>query len=112
MRASEICGLTWERTDPKTRVAHLPMTKNGHSRDVPLTRAAVDLLQKLPRMDPVFGMTASRLDANWRKLRAASAVEDLHVHDRGGSVRLNSFEPFPNWISRSVMPRPGLAVAG
>ncbi|RAP42835.1 integrase [Rhodovulum viride] len=81
MRAGEICGLTWERIDLKTRVAHLPMTKNGHSRDVPLTRAAVDLLQELPRMEPVFGMTAGRLDANWRKLRAAAAVEDLHFHD-------------------------------
>ena len=27
---------------------------------------------------------------------------------RGGSVGLNSFEPFRKWISRSVMPRPGL----
>ena len=31
---------------------------------------------------------------------------------RGGSVRLNRFEPFPKWISRSVMPRPGLVATG
>jgi hypothetical protein len=31
---------------------------------------------------------------------------------RGGSVCLNSFEPFCKWISRSVMPRPGLVAMG
>lgn len=31
--------------------------------------------------------------------------------ERGGSVHLNSFEPFPKWISRSAMPRPGLVAA-
>lgn len=31
---------------------------------------------------------------------------------RGGSDCLNSFEPFLKWISRSVMPRPGLVATG
>ena len=31
---------------------------------------------------------------------------------RGGSVPLNSFEPFLKWISRSAMPRSGLVATG
>ncbi|SDI97990.1 hypothetical protein SAMN04488026_10102 [Aliiruegeria lutimaris] len=31
---------------------------------------------------------------------------------RGGSVCLNRLKPFSKWIFRSVIPRPGLAVAG
>ena len=34
------------------------------------------------------------------------------IEDRGGSVRLHSFEPFLKWISRSVTPRPGLVATG
>jgi len=41
MRRGEIVNLTWENVDLDRRVAHLPMTKNGESRNVPLsTRAA------------------------------------------------------------------------
>lgn len=41
MRRSELVGLAWEHVDLKRRVAHLPATKNGTSRDVPLSTAAV-----------------------------------------------------------------------
>ena len=37
-----------------------------------------------------------------------SVRDVLDRNGRGGSVCLNSFEPFRKWISRSVMPRPGL----
>lgn len=42
MRRSEIAMLRWENVDLERRVAHLPDTKNGNSRDVPLSQAAVD----------------------------------------------------------------------
>lgn len=47
MRAGEIVGLTWENVHFEDRIAHLPMTKNGYSRDVPLLSKALDLLRKL-----------------------------------------------------------------
>ncbi|WP_337248448.1 tyrosine-type recombinase/integrase [Rhodovulum sulfidophilum] len=53
-RAGEICGPTWERIDFTIRAAHLPMSKNGHSRNVPLPRAAVDLLRQLPQLNRCF----------------------------------------------------------
>lgn len=81
MRAGEIVGLTWARVDLQKRVAHLPMTKNGKPRDVPLSSAAVALLQDLPRMDPVFGLTSRQLDALWRRLRDRAAVNGLRFHD-------------------------------
>ncbi len=81
MRAGEIVGLTWDWIDAATRVAHLPLTKNGTSRDVPLSSAAMALLEALPRMDPVFGLTSQQLDALWRKLRDRAGVEGLTFHD-------------------------------
>lgn len=47
MRRSEIVGLRWEHIDLSRRVAHLPATKNGSSRDVPLSSIAVEALTAL-----------------------------------------------------------------
>ncbi len=82
MRAGEICALTWGAITGK--VAHLPMTKNGTRRDVPLSPRATALLESLPRgedSDPCFGSTSSQLDAIFRKARDKSPVEDLTFHD-------------------------------
>ena len=47
MRRGEIVALKWEHIDLKRQVAHLPVTKNGSSRDVPLSSRAVKVLQDL-----------------------------------------------------------------
>lgn len=47
MRRSEIISLRWNHIDLKRRVAHLPATKNGSARDVPLSSRAVAVLQRL-----------------------------------------------------------------
>ncbi|MEQ0770896.1 site-specific integrase [Paraburkholderia tropica] len=47
MRRGEIVSLRWEHVDLKRRVAHLPATKNGNARDVPLSSRAVSVLQAL-----------------------------------------------------------------
>ncbi|AOL20336.1 MULTISPECIES: site-specific integrase [Xanthomonas] len=47
MRRSEIVGLRWEHIDLAKRVAHLPDTKNGSSRDVPLSSRAVAVLESV-----------------------------------------------------------------
>ena len=51
MRRSEIVGLQWSHVDLKRRVAHLPSTKNGSSRDVPLSTRAIDLLKTVQALD-------------------------------------------------------------
>ena len=81
MRSGEIVGLTWERVDLERRVAHLPLTKNGTARDVPLSQEAVRLLEALPRLTPAFGLTDAQRDILWRKLRARAKVDGLTFHD-------------------------------
>lgn len=49
MRRGEIVGLEWKHVDLKDRVAHLPDTKNGMRRDVPLSSRAIAALKYLPR---------------------------------------------------------------
>jgi integrase len=47
MRRGEIVSLLWVNVDLNRRVAHLPSTKNGDARDVPLSSRAVFVLQAL-----------------------------------------------------------------
>ena len=49
MRRGEILSLCWEHVHLDKRYVHLPDTKNGDSRDVPLSPLALDLLRDLPR---------------------------------------------------------------
>ena len=86
MRAGEIVSLSWQYIDLDKRVAHLPMTKNGTSRDVPLSSEAVRLLRQLPESEPVFNLTSASLSALWRKLRDRAGVAGLTFHDSRASA--------------------------
>ena len=85
MRAGEICNLTWENVNLEKRTAFLPMTKNGTSRTVPLTKSAVAILERL-RMEvgtegACFQLKSNILDATFRKLKKMAMREYLHFHD-------------------------------
>jgi len=48
MRRGELLALEWEHVDLKRQTAHLPDTKNGDARTVPLSTRAVAILAALP----------------------------------------------------------------
>lgn len=48
MRRGELLALDWENVDLKRQTAHLPDTKNGDARTVPLSTRAVAILAALP----------------------------------------------------------------
>lgn len=83
MRSGEIIGLTWDRVHLEAQYVSLPETKNGDSRDVPLSSKAVELLRKLRGLDKtqVFTVTDASRDALFRKARDACNITNLHFHD-------------------------------
>lgn len=84
MRSGEILGLTAATVNLDVRVAHLPLTKNGGARDVPLTTRAVELLKKLPEVKagkPLFALSPASRDALFRKAKAKVGITDLTFHD-------------------------------
>ncbi|EDU8207600.1 site-specific integrase [Salmonella enterica subsp. diarizonae] len=83
MRQGEILSLRWEHLDLQHGVAHLPVTKNGSVRDVPLSRRARQLLQQLPVQlsGPVFHYKSSGFKSAWRAARQYLKIENLHFHD-------------------------------
>lgn len=83
MRQGEILGLTWEHVNLKSRVAHLPATKNGSKRDVPLSIKARDALVRLgvKTSGRIFAYTKEGLKSTWRFMMIKLKIEDLHFHD-------------------------------
>lgn len=81
MRAGEITGLQWK--DVRAKAVTLPQTKNGDSREVPLSPRARDIIAALPREEdqPVFRLDPAIRDALFRRARDAAKVGDLHFHD-------------------------------
>lgn len=83
MRQGEILSLRWEHINFKSRVAHLPETKNGSKRDVPLAVKARDALMRLgvKQEGPVFHYTGHGIKSTWRFMCIRLGIEDLHFHD-------------------------------
>ncbi|HAG4650605.1 TPA: site-specific integrase [Salmonella enterica] len=83
MRQGEILALRWEYVDLHLGVAHLPVTKNGTARDVPLSYKARQVLREFagPLSGPVFTYTSNGFKSAWRTLIAELGIEDLHFHD-------------------------------
>jgi integrase len=86
MRRGELVGLEWKHVDLERRVAYLPLTKNGESRDVPLSTRATQTLRELaahPKRDPkrVFPVTGGAIRLAWEHLRVRAGTDDIHFHD-------------------------------
>ncbi len=82
MRKGEILALLWVNVDLGRRTAHLPMTKNGHPRTIPLSSKARDILASLPRTHSrVFPYTETAVRLAWDRLLRRVKIEDLHFHD-------------------------------
>lgn len=84
MRQGEITGLTAEHVNLESRVAHLPMTKNGMSRDVPLSTKAVSLLRSLEPWSEdksLFGISSDTVSTLFRRAVLKAGIDDLTFHD-------------------------------
>lgn len=93
MRRGELLSLTWEHIDLQERTVFLPTTKNGFARYVPLSSAAVQILERLPRTinGKVFPLTPNAVRHAFNRVRAAAGLDDLHLHDlrHEGASRLS-----------------------
>jgi integrase len=82
MRRGEILRLTWEHVHPKW--CHLPKTKNGHARNVPLSTRAVALLELLGRGEDkqrVVPVKPDVLSHFFADACRRAGIEDMHFHD-------------------------------
>ena len=96
MRRGEILSLTWQHVHIEKRYAHLPDTKNGDSRDVPLSPQALEVLGDLPRNiredQVVFPLHFEALKSSWRRACCRADISDLRFHDLRHEATSRFFE--------------------
>lgn len=83
MRRGELLALRWQNVNIAKRTAFLPFTKNGDSREIPLTTTAIQILIALPKSidGRVFPLTVEAVKQSWNRARISADLCDLHLHD-------------------------------
>jgi len=85
MRAGDLVGLKWSNISP--RHATIPIDKvgrkNGTGRDVPLSKKAVRLINKMNgyHSESVFNLKSATLDARFRTIRDKQGLSGFTFHD-------------------------------
>jgi integrase len=105
MRRGEILGLRWKYVDLQKRIAYIPLTKNGQSRTVPLSSAAIEILSLLPRSlnGRVFPLTGCQVSAAMERARIKAQLDDWHFHDLRHMAITRLAEKLPNLIELSAV---------
>jgi integrase len=91
LRRREVLELTWSNVDLERRIAHIPTTKTGVPRTIPLTDAALQVINGLrkrgcdeldaPLADRLFPITIEAFKQAWKRVQKRSGVRDLRFHD-------------------------------
>ena len=82
MRRGEIVAMQWDHIHWDNRTLHIPDTKNGYPRTIPLTPRAIEVLRELPEMDTsVMAITGNAIRLAWERLKKKAGVTDLRFHD-------------------------------
>jgi integrase len=82
MRRGELVKAKWTEFDREKRTLHIPETKNGHPRTIPLSSEALDILDRVPRdSDLIFPLSTNAVTLAWRRLAKRAQLRDLHFHD-------------------------------
>lgn len=94
MRREELATLTWKNVNIEKRTAHLPITKNGSARTVPLSTRAIAIIQALPHNtnDKIFILTKNQITDRMRGAIKRAKIENLRFHDLRHEATSRFFE--------------------
>jgi integrase len=86
MRRGELLRMRWCDVSAEKRTLHIPITKNGHARTIPLSGAALALLRDLrdhcgPSCERVLPITENAAKMAWKRLAKRARLENLRFHD-------------------------------
>jgi len=94
MRRGELLSLRWENVWLDQSFIHLPMTKNGEARDVPLSTKAKAIFQEIEEQidGVVFPIHFEALKGLWKRAIRRAGIDDLHFHDLRHEAASRFFE--------------------
>lgn len=88
-RKNELLKAQWQHVDVDRKVWFIPTSKTGKPRHVPLSQAALDIIDQLPRFDkcpwllpnPKTKLPFTDIKNPWDTARTAAGLVGLHIHD-------------------------------
>ena len=94
MRRSEIAAMRWEHLDKRRSVLHIPQTKNGSPRTIPLSTQA---LTALGRAEPkgaglVWSLRPDSITQAFERVCGASGIDGMTFHDLRHEAASRLFE--------------------
>lgn len=94
MRRGEIAAMRWEYVDLKKRYVHLPKTKNGEARSVPLSPTALEILKSIPRQikGDVFTLHPDTISKWFKAATEEAGLKNLRFHDLRHEATSRLFE--------------------
>jgi integrase len=86
MRRGEILRTRWSDVSLEKRTLHIPLTKNGHARTIPLSSGALAILRTLSDSrtstdDRVLPISDNSAKMAWKRLVKRARLENLRFHD-------------------------------
>ena len=82
MRQGEIAKATWDNVDLGTRVLHIPDSKSGLPRDVPLSKRATAIIEAQDKSLPtVFGLSNSQISTAFSRMTKGCGIDNMVFHD-------------------------------
>lgn len=86
-RKSELLHAKWDHIDFDRAEWLIPVAKNGHARRVPLSKAALAVIEALPRRsewllaNPATGKPFDNVKRAWKTACFEARLPHLHIHD-------------------------------
>jgi len=82
MRRGELLNIQRHHINHDQKTLYIPVTKNGHSRTIPLTGRAMTILNEAPHEgDRLFPLSGNAVRLAWERLKRRMDIEDLRFHD-------------------------------
>nr|BDD47884.1 integrase [Burkholderiaceae bacterium] len=108
MRIGEICNMKVEHYFREEGFVHLPHTKNGTERDVPLTDKAIEILDFLiegkEQDEYIFdGQNSNTMGVLFAKLKKKAGFEHKHFHDARHEAATRLSKVFNNTLELSAV---------
>lgn len=100
MRRGELLSMEWQNVNLIAQTVLLPLTKNGTSRVVPLSRKAVAVLEAIPNngKGPVFPISYMVVNNCFVDACKRAQIVNLHFHDLRHTATSRLAEKLPNVI--------------
>ena len=97
MRLGELLSLDWDNISTARCVAHLPMTKNGEARSVPLSPKALTVVSSVPRNIQNTRLfwpwkRSDSVENAWKRACSRAGIENLRFHDLRHEATSRLFE--------------------